>query len=201
MSGPQARRVVERWGLLAGVTGLLSNVLLVAVVVRPDWSWAPPAYSLLGGLATAALLPVALALHALLEHTTAMHVLTAVAMLAMALVVVLAVLLTLGVVPLHVHGPGAAAAAVVLFLWVGVVGRTATWDDSVPRELGRLAVTLSTAATVGGALVGLAYLLPRLSAVQYVAGGVGLILVAGAWLTFPVWLIRVSGSVRVPVAA
>ena len=64
----QAVRAVERWGLLAGVTGQVGNVLLIALYVLAlpgleTFEWTGPANDVIGGIVfTGALIPVAFAL-------------------------------------------------------------------------------------------------------------------------------------------
>ena len=58
--------VVERWGLLAGVTGIAANLLLIALYALGlpdigDYDWTGPANDVMGGIvSTSATIPVAL---------------------------------------------------------------------------------------------------------------------------------------------
>lgn len=199
----QAVRVVERWSLLAGVAGTVGNVLLIAlyVVALPgleSYEWTGPANDVIGGIvSTGALIPVALALRDLLGGGSLVHRMTSLAVLAMVTIVVLALLLVVNVIPFAVQSAGAGAAAVVLFVWVGVVGRAGAAGGTLPRRLARWAETMGVAASLGALLVGVSLLLPQESVPQYLMGGAGLLLVVPAWLAFPVWLIRLSNVLRV----
>jgi len=58
----RAARTVDRWGLLAGVTGFLANVLLVVLFTTPadgPYAWTGPANDTIGVLSTLAMIPVA----------------------------------------------------------------------------------------------------------------------------------------------
>lgn len=198
-----AVRAVERWGLLAGVTGIVGNILLIALYALAlpgleSFEWTGPANDVIGGIvSTGALIPVAFALRDLLGGGSLVHRMTSVAVLAMVTIVVLALLLVVNVTPFAAQGPGAGAAAVVMFVWVGVVGRAGAAGSTLPRGLARGAVTMGVAASLGALLVGVSLLLPQESIPQYLMGGAGLILVLPAWLAFPVWLIRLSNVLRV----
>jgi hypothetical protein len=62
----QAVRVIERWGLLAAVTGLVANVLLLALYTvaqrNSAYEWTGPANDVIGAVSSGATIPVALAL-------------------------------------------------------------------------------------------------------------------------------------------
>jgi hypothetical protein len=61
----QAVRAVDRWGLLAGVTGFLGNVLLLVLITTPadgHYAWTGPANDIVSSVATLALIPVAVGL-------------------------------------------------------------------------------------------------------------------------------------------
>ena len=58
----RAVRTVGRWGLVAGVTGLLANVLLVVLFTTPadgQYAWTGPANDVVGDVSSLALIPVA----------------------------------------------------------------------------------------------------------------------------------------------
>jgi len=93
----QAVRRVERWGLLAAVTGMVSNALLLALytVARRNsaYEWTGPANDVIGALSSGATIPVALALMTVLGRPRALRIATRLAVLAMGLIVVLSVAL------------------------------------------------------------------------------------------------------------
>ena len=56
-----AVRTVDRWGLVAGVTGFLGNVLLVVLFTTPadgPYAWTGPANDTIGVVSTLAIIPV-----------------------------------------------------------------------------------------------------------------------------------------------
>ena len=63
----RAVRTVDRWALVAGVTGLLANVLLVVLFTTPadgPYAWTGPANDVVGDVSTLATIPVAVGLFA-----------------------------------------------------------------------------------------------------------------------------------------
>jgi hypothetical protein len=90
-----------------------------------------------GIVSTGALIPVAFALRDLLGGGSSVHRMTPLAVLAMVTIVVLGLLLVVNVMPFAVQGPGADAAAVVMFVWVGVVGRAGAAAGTLPHGLAR----------------------------------------------------------------
>ena len=62
----EAVRTVERWGLLAAITGIVSNGLLLALYTvaqrNSGYEWTGPANDVIGAVSSGATIPVALAL-------------------------------------------------------------------------------------------------------------------------------------------
>jgi hypothetical protein len=57
----RAARTVDRWGLVAGVTGVLGNVLLAVLFTTPadgPYAWTGPANDTIGVVSTLAIIPV-----------------------------------------------------------------------------------------------------------------------------------------------
>ena len=57
----RAVRTVDRWGLVAGVTGVLGNVLLAVLLTTPadgPYAWTGPANDVIGVVSTLAIIPV-----------------------------------------------------------------------------------------------------------------------------------------------
>ena len=73
----QAVRVVERWGLLAAVTGLVSNALLLGLYTvaqkNSAYEWTGPANDVIGAVSSGATIPVALALLTVLGEPRSMR--------------------------------------------------------------------------------------------------------------------------------
>ena len=62
---PRAVRAVDRWGLLAGVTAVLGNILLAVLFTTPadgPYAWTGPANDTVGIVSALAMIPVAAAL-------------------------------------------------------------------------------------------------------------------------------------------
>ena len=200
----RAVRAIERWGLLAGVTGVVANLLLIALYAlavpgMEEYDWTGPANDVIGGIvSTLALIPVALALRQLLNGGTLLNLATGLVVLALLTIAALSLLLVTRVIPFEVQGPGAGAASVLLFVWVALVGRAGAGGE-LPRWSARWAMAIGIAAIAGALLVGVSLLLPAESTPQYVVGGAGLVLVVPAWLSFPVWLILLSNVLRAHV--
>src|SRR5687768_10250398 len=107
----EAVRTVERWGLLAGVTGIVSNGLLLALYTvaqrNSSFGWTGPANDVIGAVSSGATIPVALALVTVLGETRALRLATRLATGAMALIVGLNLALVTGLIPFAVQGAGA----------------------------------------------------------------------------------------------
>jgi hypothetical protein len=196
----KAVRTVERWGLLAAVTGIVSNALLLALFTvaqrNSSYEWTGPANDVIGAVSSGATIPVALALVTVLGETPALRLATRLAVGAMALIVALSLALVSGLIPFVVQGAAAGVVVVAMFGWVLVVGRTGRATGRLPGRLGRAAEVIGAAALVATPLVGLSLLLPAGSIPQYLVGGAGLLLAVPAFAAFPVWLLLVSNRLR-----
>ena len=99
----RAARTVDRWGLLAGVTGFLANVLLVVLFTTPadgPYAWTGPANDTVGVLSTLAMIPVAAGLLSVCDDNgPGLGAITSAAIVAMVLMAAVAVLFILGLVP------------------------------------------------------------------------------------------------------
>jgi hypothetical protein len=205
----QAVRRVERWGLLAAVTGMVSNALLLALytVARRNsaYEWTGPANDVIGALSSGATIPVALALMIVLGRPRALRIATRLAVLAMGLIVVLSVALVAGVIPFSVQGAGAGISVPAMFAWVLIVGRTGLTSGRLPGRLARAAQLIGAAVLAAVPLIGLSLLLPAQSIPQYVVGGAGLLLAVPASVAFPIWLLllsnRLASHLAEPVAS
>jgi hypothetical protein len=184
---------VPRWALLAGITGVVANLLLLALFTVPGADWTGPANDIVGGVvSTAATIPVALA------WRRDLPVFTFAAVAGMTVIVVLSVLLVAGVIPFEAQLVGIIVPVEAMFLWVWAVGRT----GRLPRGQSRAAELIGLGAVLGFPLAALAWLFPQGSAAQVVVGGLGVLLVGPAWFAFPIWLIRLGASrARRPVPA
>jgi hypothetical protein len=199
-------RVIERWGLVAGVTGVAANVLLIALYALAlpgvgDYDWTGAANDVMGGLvSTGATIPVALALGELVGRRSLVRAATLLAAFAMAAIVASSLLLVVDVIPFERQVFIAIPALVVMLVWTAVIGRAGAATGSLPPGLARLAVAIGVSGCLGMALVGSSVLVPLESVVQYVVGGAGLLVGIPAFLAFPIWLILLSNWLRAHLA-
>jgi hypothetical protein len=199
----QAVRVVERWGLLAAVTGLVSNALLLALYTvaqrNSAYEWTGPANDVIGAVSSGATIPVALALLTVLGESRSnatLRIATRLAIVAVALIIVLSVALVIGVIPFSVQGAAAGISVPLLFAWVLMVGRTGLTTGQLPGRLAFAAQLIGAAVLVATPLVALSLLLPGESLPQYIVGGTGLLLAVPAFAAFPIWLLLLSNRLR-----
>ena len=213
----QAVRVIERWGLVAAVTGMVANVLLLALYTvaqrNSAYEWTGPANDVIGAVSSWATIPVALALLTVLGlfvgaksrsnatlrvagSSATLRVATRLAVVAMGLIVTLNVALVTDVIPFSVQAAGAGICVVAMFAWVLMVGRTGQTTGQLPGRLARTAQLMGAAVLTATPLVGLSLLLPAGSIPQYLVGGAGLLLVVPAFVAFPIWLLLLSTRLR-----
>jgi hypothetical protein len=196
-----AVRTVDRWALLAGVTGMVANLLLIALSLRflpgaGAYSWTGPANDVIGGVvSTAATIPVALALLTVLGAGRGLRIVTSIAVAAMAVMVGSSLLLVAGALPFEIQVWIAVPAIVAMFAWVFGVGRA---GRRLPGRLGRQAELIGGAGIAAVPLAGLAALMPVGSAPQYLVGSLAGVIGVPAYLVFPAWLIALAN--RLPLA-
>lgn len=197
MDGATAVRTIERWGLLAGVAGIVANLLLVALYALAlpgvgDFAWTGPANDVVGGIvAMGATIPVAVALASVL-HDRLVRWATPPAVVAMATMVVTSALLVADVIPFETQVFAAIPVIVVVFGWTAVIGRAGGRTRRLSPRLARSATAVGLAWVAGVVIALPSLLLPAQSVAQYVVGGIGLVVGVPAYLAFPVWLVALS---------
>jgi hypothetical protein len=179
---------LHRWALLAGITGTLANLLLIALFTVPSADWTGPANDLLGGVVSNALtVPVVLA------WRRDLPALSWAAVAGLTTIAVLSVLLVADMISFEAQFAGIALPVMALFGWVWAAGRS---GRRLTPGLSRVACWVGAGATLGYPLLLAAALLPEGSAGRLLLGAVAVLLVTPAWLTFPIWLIRLGLTLR-----
>lgn len=194
-------RTIERWGLLAGVTGVVGNLLLVALYTLAlpgvgDFDWTGPANDVMSGVvSTGATIPVALALSSLIRRS-AVRVVTFAVVVVLAVGVVASVLLVAGVIAFETQVVIAIPAIVLIFGWTAVIGYAGARRRVLSRPLANWATAMGVAGVAGLLVAAPSLLLPSGSVAQYAVGGAGLVIGVPAYLAFPIWLIALSSRIR-----
>ena len=189
----------------AGVTGILANLFLIVMYVllglqagRPEaqtllgsaFHVAGSASDLLGSLATAFMIPVALFLGGRLPRRRAVRFTQASGLTVMALLTVGGPLLVLGVLTFEVETPIAIVALIVLAIWLLLVNRWLRLLDALSYRVVRLGELVGAGFLAGYAIVGLGLLLPWMSWPQLVVFGFGVLVGLPAYLVgIPVWFL------------
>jgi hypothetical protein len=193
--GP-ARRV-ERWALVAGVTGCTANGLLLALytVALPgnhDYDWTGPANDVVGAVAGLAMIPLARGVRDLLGGPGRLPLLTgAVAVGGVAMAAASGLLVT-GRIEFPVQAVAGTGFAVTLLLWTGSAGHWGAVTGVLPRRLARAAQLIARGGLAGLPLAAVGAALPRGSVAQYAVGGAGVGLVLASYLALPLWQILLS---------
>lgn len=192
-----AARRVERWALVAGVTGCTANGLLLALytVGLPgdgSYEWTGPANDVVGGVAALSMIPMTAGVRDLLGSPDRLHLLTrAVAVGATASAAGSALLLT-GVIGFPVQAVVGTGFGAVLLLWTASVGRSVAAGGVLPRRLARAARIIGGAGLGGMALAAAGAALPRGSLPQNVLTPAGMALGVAGFLALPAWQIMLS---------
>jgi hypothetical protein len=197
---------VERWALVAGVTGCTANGLLLALyaVALPgnhNYDWTGPANDVIGAVAALAMIPMARGVRDLLGRPDRLPLLTGTLAVSAAAMAIASGLLVTGRIEFPVQGVVGAGFAVALLLWTGSVGRWAAVTGALPPRLARAARLIGRGGLAGLPLAAVGVALPPGSVAQYVVGGAGVGLVLAAYLALPVWQILLSRTMsRRPAA-
>ena len=191
------RSNVKRTALFAyavGTTGILANLFLIAFFALQashpeDGTSLGSANDLVGSLASAFMIPVALALSAWLPDRRLSRITQVVGLLAMAVLTVGGPLLVSGVLAFNVQAPIMVSAWMVLCLWLFLINRGLRLSAVLRPRLARLGEVLGAGTLVGGAVVGLGFLLPWMSWPQLVVFGMSGVLGVIGMLGIPVWFL------------
>ncbi len=182
----------------AGVAGMAANGLLAGFFASRAAGFAPgevlgPANDLVGSLACALMVPVAVAVRPLLPEGRAVVVTQTAVLTALGVLTVNGPLLVLGVVPFETSTAISISASMVLAGWLLTANRWMRRRGTLRRSLARLGELVGATSLAAGAGAGLALaLLPKGSTAQVIglvlAGVPGVL----AWLATPVWFLRLA---------
>jgi hypothetical protein len=178
----------------AGATGILANLFLIGFFALQashpeDGTSLGTANDLVGSLGTAFMIPVALALSARLPDRRSARITQVVGLAAMAVLAVGGPLLVLGVLAFNVQAPIMVAAWMFLCLWLFLINRWLRFSAALGPRLAWFGEFLGAGTLVGGAVVGLGFLLPWMSWPQLVVFGAGGLLGVVGMLGIPVWFL------------
>jgi hypothetical protein len=179
-----------RWTVLSGLAGLAGNAFLILffALSRPwagvttGYEWLGPVNDALVVVQFAAMVPVALAVHARLglgRGTTAAGV------TAMAGVVVLQLALLGDLLAFEVQVPAVVACLVVVFGWVLVASRAGR--ATLPPRVVRLGTAVGVAFLAGLVVAAAGLLAAPDSVARYVAWGLGGVAGLVGYLGLPLW--------------
>jgi hypothetical protein len=182
----------------AGIAGMAANGLLAGFFASRGAGIAQgevlgPANDLVGSLACALMVPVAVAVRPLLPEGRAVVVTHTAVLTALGVLTVNGPLLVLGVVPFETSAAISIGAGMVLAGWLLAANRWMRRRGTLRRSLARLGELVGATTLVAGAGAGLSLaLLPKGSTAQVVglvlAGVPGIL----AWLATPVWFLRLA---------
>jgi hypothetical protein len=192
---PRAVRAVDRWGLLAGVTAVLGNVLLAVLFITPadgPYAWTGPANDTVGIVSALAMIPVAAALLAVCGNRPGLGAVTSLAIVAMVMTAAVSLLFVLGLVPWAAALDSSYIGLAFIFGWVFAASRAGQASGRLPRQVANCGVALGAVGLAGAVLLAASVAMPAHSPMQDITYGTGALASAPAVLAYPVWLIVLS---------
>lgn len=186
-----------RWAYAAGIAGIVANLLLIGFYAfqlgRPETGVSlGSANDLVGAVASALMIPVAVARGGLLPRGRGTRVVQAGGIAAMAILAVTGPLLVFGALSFEVQLPIAMAAALVLFGWVVLVSRALRSVPAWSRPVARFGRVVGAVALIGALVIVGGLLLPWGSTPQLIVMGIGGSVGLVGWLGIPVWFLLVG---------
>jgi hypothetical protein len=190
-----AVRTVNRWGLLAGVTGFYGNVLLLVLFTTPadgPWSWTGPASDTTGIVSPLAMIPVAAALRTVCGGRRGLGAISSLAIVAMAGMAAVSMLFVLGGVSFAMSVDSSYVGLAFMFGWVFAAGLAGRTSGRLPRQISNCGAALGAAGLAGSVLLlAVPAPMPAYSLISDVAFGAKVLLGIPVAL-YPVWLIVLS---------
>ena len=191
----RAARTVDRWSLLAGVTGFYGNVLLLVLFTTPadgPWSWTGPASDTVGIVSTLAMIPVAVGLLTVCGDRPGLGAITSLAIVAMVGTAAVSMLFVLGVVSFAASLDSSYVGLAFTFGWVFAASLVGRASGRLPRQTANCGVALGAAGLAGAVLL-LAVSAPMPAYSLIVGVTLGARVLTGVPVALcPVWLILLS---------
>lgn len=191
----RATRMVDRWGLVAGVTGILGNILLAVLFATSDYgpySWTGPANDTVGIVSALAMVPFAAGLLAVCGNSPGLGALTSLAIVATVVIAAVSLLFVIGVAPFDADVGSSYVGMIFIFGWLFAVSRAGRASWRLPRQVGNWGVALGVAGLAGASLLTVSAVVPAHSLTYGIMFGAGAALTGPAVLGYPVWQIVLS---------
>jgi hypothetical protein len=191
----QAVRTVDRWSLLAGVTGFLGNILLVILFTTPTdgpYAWTGPANDIVGVVSTLAMIPVAAGLLTVCGNRPGLGMITSLAIVVMVVIAAVAVLFILGRVPYTADADSFYIGLTFISGWLLAANRAGRTSGRLPRRVAHCGVARGAAVLAAAALAAASVPIPAYSLIHGITRGAALLAGGLAVLAYPVWLIVLS---------
>ena len=135
----RAARMVDRWGLVAGVTGILGNILLAVLFATSDYgpySWTGPANDTVGIVSALAMIPFAAGLLTVCGNSPGLGALTSLAIVAMLVIAAMSLLFVIGLAPFDADVGSSYVGMIFIFSWLFAASRAGLASERVPRQAG-----------------------------------------------------------------
>ena len=151
----RAARTVDRWGLVAGMTGFVANILLAVLVTTPadgPYTWTGPANDTVGIVSTLAMIPVAAGLLTVCGNRPGLGMITSLAIVAMVVIAAVPVLFILGRMPYTADADSFYIGLTFISGWLLAANRAGRASGRLPRQVAHCGVALGAAGLAAAAL-------------------------------------------------
>lgn len=191
-----AARRVERWSLVAGVTGCTANGLLltfytVGLPGDESYEWTGPANDVIGAVAALSMIPMSAGVRDLLGSPRRLPLLSRCVAVGGIASAASSALLVTGVISFPVQAVIGTGFGAVLLAWTESVGRPAAAHGVLPSRLARAARLIAGTGLGGMALAGAGAALPR-GSLRNATVATGVAMGSAAFLALPTWQIMLS---------
>jgi hypothetical protein len=201
-----AARRVERWALVAGVTGCTANGLLLAFYSLglpgdESYEWTGPANDVVGAVAALSMIPMTAGIRDVLGSPGRLPQLTRSVAVGGTASAASSVLLVTGVIGFPVQAVVGTGFGAVLLMWTAAVGRSAAASGVLPQRLARAAQIIGGTGLGGMALAAAGAALPRGSRPRNAVAATGVAMAVAGFLALPAWHIMLSRAMSRRIAA